>query len=174
MEEVELWKCQVPRIHLEFSNGRGHSHLMEFVPVWLSLWFRVQCFTCCSVYVFCKAADTKHSTTIPGRVLWKLSSAMPRLLLLMKATFLLNGWMLACLVDTPLEMELIYSSQTTFMLNEGKDESELTGPETLGFESLACRKILLETLSEAILFSAPEIHIYKIWAPLQQQRDGVC
>lgn len=48
------------------------------------------------------------------------------------------------------------------MLNEGKDESELTGMETLGFELLACRKISLETLSESILFSAPEIHIYKI------------
>jgi len=44
-------------------------------------------------------------------------------------------------------------------LNEGKDESELTVPETLGFESLVYKKIRLEIFSESFMFSVPENHI---------------
>lgn len=45
------------------------------------------------------------------------------------------------------------------MLNEEKDESELTLPETLGFESLVYKKISLQFFSESLKFSVPEIHI---------------
>lgn len=47
------------------------------------------------------------------------------------------------------------------MLNEGKDESELTVPETLGFESLVYKKISLEILNESFMFSVPENHTRK-------------
>lgn len=46
-------------------------------------------------------------------------------------------------------------------LNEVKDESELTVPETLGFESLVYKKISLEVLSEFLMFSVSENRIIK-------------
>lgn len=47
------------------------------------------------------------------------------------------------------------------MSNEGKDESELTVLETLGFQSLVYRKISLQSLSQSLKFSVPEIHTIK-------------
>ena len=44
------------------------------------------------------------------------------------------------------------------MLNEGKDASELTVLETLGFEYLVYKKISLPSLSESLKFSVPEIN----------------
>lgn len=58
------------------------------------------------------------------------------------------------------------------MLNEGEDESELTVPETLGFESLVYKKISLENSSESLLFSVPENRIIKQEQPCRGAGTG--
>lgn len=55
------------------------------------------------------------------------------------------------------------------MLNEGKNESELAVREILRFDSLVYKKISLQSLSQSLQFSVPEICTVKLKQPCSNE-----